>query len=251
MYLMNQSSLSYIYSSIVRPVVQSFALLFLNNIVFRRLYCDLIPQRTIFSSSPAYGVFISQRIRYARACSSYECFILRARRLSSMLLKQGYLVERLKSSFRKFYGRYGDLIQQYEVTLSRMLNDILTNSDFPTNQTFHQFHELYTELDLHRIMSGFHEAFATGVASKQGTLTLPDTWFPPLFGTCLSSNFWDQIPWTCHVFTDFSPWIPLSTFSILLCLPRGLVVQPCSVLTKWISKRDCIQASFVACVSGA
>ena len=30
-------------------------------------------------SSPAYGVFISQLIRYARACSSYECFILRAR----------------------------------------------------------------------------------------------------------------------------------------------------------------------------
>ena len=34
-------------------------------------------------SSPAYGVFISQLIRYARACSSYECFILRAARLSS------------------------------------------------------------------------------------------------------------------------------------------------------------------------
>ena len=76
-------------------------------------------------SSPAYAVFVSQLIRYARACTSYECLILRARRLSSKLLKQGYLVERLKSSFRKFYGRYGDLIRQYEVTLSRMLNDIL------------------------------------------------------------------------------------------------------------------------------
>ena len=50
-------------------------------------------------SSPAYGVFICQLIRYARACSSYECFILMARRLSSKLLKQGYLMERLKSSF--------------------------------------------------------------------------------------------------------------------------------------------------------
>ena len=76
-------------------------------------------------SSPAYGVFISQLIRYAQACSSYECFILRVRRLSSNLLKQGYLMERLKSSFRKFYGRYGDLIQQYEASLSRMINDIL------------------------------------------------------------------------------------------------------------------------------
>ena len=41
-------------------------------------------------SSPAYGVFISQLIRYAYACSSYECFFfLRARRLSSKLLEQG------------------------------------------------------------------------------------------------------------------------------------------------------------------
>ena len=45
-----------------------------------------------------------------RACSWYECFILKARRLSSKLLKQGFLMERLKSSFKKFYGRYGDLI---------------------------------------------------------------------------------------------------------------------------------------------
>ena len=30
-------------------------------------------------SSPAYGLFISQLIRYALACSSYECFILRSR----------------------------------------------------------------------------------------------------------------------------------------------------------------------------
>ena len=51
-------------------------------------------------SSPAYGVFISQLIRYARACSSYEWFILRAARLSSKFLGQGYVMERLKSSLR-------------------------------------------------------------------------------------------------------------------------------------------------------
>ena len=44
-------------------------------------------------SLPAYDVFISQLIRYARACSSYECFILRAARLSSKLLRQGYVME--------------------------------------------------------------------------------------------------------------------------------------------------------------
>ena len=76
-------------------------------------------------SSPAYGVFISQHIRCARVCSSYECFIPMAARLPSKLLGQGYVMELLKSSFTKFYGRYGDLIKHYEVSLSQMLHDIL------------------------------------------------------------------------------------------------------------------------------
>ena len=46
-------------------------------------------------------------------------------------------------------------------------------SDFQTDQTFHQFHDLNTELDLYRITSGFYGAFATGVACQQGTLALP------------------------------------------------------------------------------
>ena len=71
----------------------------------------------------------------------------------------------------------------------------LTNSDFPTDQTFQKFHDLYTELDLHRIMSGFHGTFATGVASQQGTLTPPDTWFrPPFLGACICSDCWDKFP---------------------------------------------------------
>ena len=134
-------------------------------------------------SSPAYGVFISQLIRYSRACSSYECFILRARRLSSKLLKQGYLAERLKSSFRKFYGRYGDLIWQYEVSLSRMLNDILILDQqwLPNQSDFPPISWPWYRAWPSPIMSGFHGAFATGVACQQGTLTLPDTWFRPPF----------------------------------------------------------------------
>ena len=61
----------------------------------------------------------------------------------------------------------------------------LTNSDFSTDQSFHQFHDINTELELHRIMSGFHWAFATGVACEQGTLTLPDSWFLPPFWVLL------------------------------------------------------------------
>ena len=95
----------------------------------------------------------------------------------------------------------------------------LINSDLPTNQTFHQFHDLYTELDLHRIMSGFNGAFATGVASQQGTLTLPDTWFRPPFWDLLmlqllrpnSSN----LPCLCSTFHLEYPLV-LSRFYYLL-----------------------------------
>ena len=154
----------------------------ITNIPFR---CSNIP------STPACCIFVSQIIRYVRNCSSYECLILTARRLSAKLPKEGYLLERLKLSLRKFYVRYGDLIQHYEVSLSRMLNDIrpLTNySDFPTDQTFHTFHDLDTKFDLHRITSGFHGALVTGVACQQGTLALPDTWFRLPFRNPLCSN---------------------------------------------------------------
>ena len=54
----------------------------------------------------------------------------------------------------------------------------LTNSDFPTNQTSWPLYRAWPS----PIMSGFHEAFATGVTCQQGTLTHPDTWFrPPLW----------------------------------------------------------------------
>ncbi|KAK3092827.1 hypothetical protein FSP39_007675 [Pinctada imbricata] len=51
---------------------------------------------------------------------------LRARRLSYKLLIQGYVCDRLTSSLRKFYGRYGELVIHYDVPLSRMVDDILS-----------------------------------------------------------------------------------------------------------------------------
>ena len=41
-------------------------------------------------SSPAYGVYVSQLIRYARACSSYEQFIKRGMLLTNKFLGQDY-----------------------------------------------------------------------------------------------------------------------------------------------------------------
>ena len=142
-------------------------------------------------SSPAYGVFISQLIRYARACSSYECFILRAMRLSNKLLGQGYVKERLKSSLTKFYGRYGDLTKQYEVPLSRMLHDILDDDHIQwhpplighyTNYWPLLICTLLPNLTFYLIVQGFHRTYATGAACQQRTLTPPDTWSCPTLG---------------------------------------------------------------------
>ena len=94
------------------------------------------------SASTAYGVLILQLIRYARGCSSYECFILRATWLSNKLPEQEYVKECLKSSLKKVYGRYGDLIKPHEVRLSRMLHGILKPDQIQwqpsTDQTFYQ-----------------------------------------------------------------------------------------------------------------
>ena len=47
-------------------------------------------------SSPSYGVYISQLIRYARCCSYYDDFGYRHKRLVDRLLSQGYEVKRLR-----------------------------------------------------------------------------------------------------------------------------------------------------------
>ena len=41
-------------------------------------------------SAPAYGVFVSQLIRYASACSNYQDFMKRGKVLTTKLLSQGY-----------------------------------------------------------------------------------------------------------------------------------------------------------------
>ena len=159
-------------------------------IISHLFHCTLFLSSNI-PSSPAYGVFISQLIRYARACSSYECFILRAMRLSNKLLGQGYVKERLKSSLRKFYGRYGDLTKQYEVPLSRMLHDILDDDHIQwhpplighyTNFWPLLIWTLLPNLTFYLIVQGFHRTCATGAACQQRTLTPPDTWSCPTLG---------------------------------------------------------------------
>jgi hypothetical protein len=73
--------------------------------------------------SPAYGVYISQLIRYARAGFAYEDFSKRGKLLTKKLMLQGYNESRLKSPFHKFSSRYNDPVYDYQLSLAYMLND--------------------------------------------------------------------------------------------------------------------------------
>jgi hypothetical protein len=74
--------------------------------------CSNIP------TAPAYGVYISQMIRYSSACGSYQDFLDRGLLLTMKLLNQGFLLVKLKSSLRKFYGRHHDLVDRYGISVT-------------------------------------------------------------------------------------------------------------------------------------
>ena len=74
-------------------------------------------------SGHSYGVCISQLIRYARCYSHYDDFRYRHKCLVDRLLSQGYIALRLERSFKKFCGRYQDLIEKYQRSVKVMVND--------------------------------------------------------------------------------------------------------------------------------
>ena len=85
--------------------------------------CSNIP------ASPAYGVYISQLIRYARASSNYSDFLKRHLHLRNRLLDQGYKKIRLIRSLKKFIFRYQDLVEIYSVSAEKIINDGFSYSE--------------------------------------------------------------------------------------------------------------------------
>ena len=69
-------------------------------------------------SAPAYGLYVSQLIRYARACSNYQDFMDRGKVLTTKLLSQGYQKAKLVATLKKFYWRHQDPVNPYNVAVS-------------------------------------------------------------------------------------------------------------------------------------
>ena len=141
-------------------------------------------------SSPAYGVFISQLIWYARACSSYEC-LFRERRdfhvsfsgrymsgnvwnrpQGSSMVDMGVSLNNMKSPSPKCYMIFCDMIMYSDTPIGKTFHLIVT---LLPNKTLLPFCRHYL------IPGGFHRTFATGVARQQRTLTPPDTWSCPIW----------------------------------------------------------------------
>ena len=87
-----------------------------------------VKQYSIFNipSAQAYSVYASQLIRYARCRSNYSDFLLRHKALVTRLLSQGYKVNRLSNTFKKFYGRHTDLVGQYKKNVCQMFADSIS-----------------------------------------------------------------------------------------------------------------------------
>ena len=79
--------------------------------------------------SSSYGVYISQLIRFARVCSNVR---LQQQKLflTAKLLKQGYRYHKIRKAFSKFYNRHSELIVKYNIGLTTLLQQGISEPIF-------------------------------------------------------------------------------------------------------------------------
>ena len=83
-----------------------------------------VPRRT------SYGLYISQLIRFARASSNVSDFNCRNKALTAKLFKQGYRYHKLRKFFSKFYRRHCELVEKYNVSLRKNLQQGISEPEF-------------------------------------------------------------------------------------------------------------------------
>ena len=79
-------------------------------------------------ANPAYGVYISQLVRFARICTSKVDFMNRLRGLSLGLRQQGFVINLLQKSLNKFFHRHGLIVMKYGATLREISNQGLNST---------------------------------------------------------------------------------------------------------------------------
>ena len=74
---------------------------------------------------PAYGVYVSRLIAFARVCTNFENFDSRHSTLFVKLVKQGYSKIKLKRTFLKFIDKHESLLCKYQEDLRCYINDVV------------------------------------------------------------------------------------------------------------------------------
>ena len=101
----------------------------------------------------------------------------------------------LKSSLRKFYGGYGDIVKQHENPISQILRDTLKHDHIDCHPPLIRHYILHAlicdfvtlllnwtlpmNFAFYQITRGFHRLFATDVACQQMMLTPPSNLSSP------------------------------------------------------------------------
>ena len=83
-----------------------------------------VPRRT------SYGGNISKLIRFTRASSNVNDFNCRNKALTAKLLRQGYRYHKLRKTFAKFYRRHSGLVEKYNVSLRKLLQQGISEPEF-------------------------------------------------------------------------------------------------------------------------
>ena len=73
---------------------------------------------------------IYKLIRFARASSHVTDFNNRNKFLTAKLLNQGYRYHKLRKAFSKFYRRHFELIENYHVSLKKLMQQGICNPEF-------------------------------------------------------------------------------------------------------------------------
>ena len=71
-------------------------------------------------STPAYGVFVSQLIRYMRVCGNYQQFVYRSISITTRLQRQEFDYLMLCRTFKKFLTRNPMVLRKYQRSHKQM-----------------------------------------------------------------------------------------------------------------------------------
>ena len=130
---------------------------------------------------------------------------MRAMRLTNKVLGHRYVKARWRSPLRKLYGRYGDLIKEYEAPSPEYYTTFWMMSLYSDNLHWSGITPILTLLlilillqnsTFHLIARGFQRTFATDAACQQDAYSSRHLVLSH-FGTCMCYNVETNLSWTC------------------------------------------------------